>query len=167
MVTLWACAASRRLSDYAPRPVQPGGGLFVVYGLRHLANVHMNFVGDLRAKPIFSATRGPRSGALLSVRVQSRSPNPSPSDHSGGLLLFHGVRHIHHMWTHRPTIIGGQTAPDDRTVYFDGRAVGRVYFAVNMWPPRQWVWTCGSAHGRSETMAEALEAVRNSLQRKA
>ena len=64
------------------------------------------------------------------------------------------------MWTHRPISIGGQWFSDDREVLRDGKSVGRVYFGKNFHPPDQWVWTAGASHGRAETMAAALEAVR-------
>jgi hypothetical protein len=108
----------------------------------------------------------------VKIRAEYRTTN-SPLGYAGGLLSFLGqlfallanIPHIPRMWTHRATIIGGQTAPNDRTVFCDGRAVGRVYFAENWWSPNQWVWTAGADHGRAETMQAALEAVRASVTR--
>jgi hypothetical protein len=68
------------------------------------------------------------------------------------------------MWTHRATVIGGQTAPGDRQVLRDGVPVGRVYFGSNYIPPMQWRWFCGSQHGSAETMADALECVRRAAE---
>ncbi len=70
------------------------------------------------------------------------------------------------MWTHRPTIIGGRSEPGDREILREGVPVGRVYQARNMQEPRNWVWVAGYDRGSATSMAEALDAVRQSVLRR-
>lgn len=72
------------------------------------------------------------------------------------------------MWTRTPTVIAGETAPDDWIVRRDGRDVGRVIRARNHPIETPWSWCSWPAKGRSQrgyvtTMDEALEAVRQAV----
>ncbi len=70
------------------------------------------------------------------------------------------------MWTRRPCIIGGQTAPDDFTIYRHKQAVGRVCRAVALpgTRPFHWMtWTHPCANGRAETFDQALHELREAI----
>lgn len=70
------------------------------------------------------------------------------------------------MWTRRPTVIGGQTAPDDFVIQRGGQSVGRVCRAVALpgTRPFHWMtWTYPSANGRSETFDQALHELREAI----
>lgn len=69
-------------------------------------------------------------------------------------------------WTRRPTIIGGQVAPDDWIVLRDGVALGRVYRRpyIPGTPAFWWgSWTHPPQQGHVETMDAALEMCRRAI----
>lgn len=73
------------------------------------------------------------------------------------------------MWTRRPTLIGGQTAPDDFTVLRRDQPVGRVTRAVAIpgATPFAWMtWTYPADNGRAQTLDEALDQLRCAIRRR-
>lgn len=70
------------------------------------------------------------------------------------------------MWTRRPTLIGGQTAPDDVTVLRHAQAVGRVTrsVAIRGAAPYAWMtWTYPADSGRAQSLDEALDQLRAAI----
>lgn len=69
-------------------------------------------------------------------------------------------------WTRTPTVIAGQTRPDDWIILRDGVALGRVYRSPPMAgvPPFWWgSWTHPPQQGHVETLDEAFEACRRAI----
>jgi hypothetical protein len=72
------------------------------------------------------------------------------------------------MWTRKPTLIGGKTAPDDWLVLCQGQACGRVYLthsAVSEARTRM-EWSALSypgGHGPCETLEEGCHQVRDRI----
>lgn len=70
------------------------------------------------------------------------------------------------MWTRRPTLIGGQTAPDDVTVLRHDQAVGRVTrsVAIQGAAPYAWMtWTYPADNGRAQSLDDALDQLRAAI----
>ncbi len=65
-------------------------------------------------------------------------------------------------FTRRPTVIGGQTRPDDWAIYYNGgRAIGRINH-YNNGPNSYWQWNIWTNPGASGT-ADSLEGAQDAL----
>ncbi|MEM9030044.1 MAG: hypothetical protein AAGC70_16900 [Pseudomonadota bacterium] len=67
-------------------------------------------------------------------------------------------------FTHGPTTLPGSHPFNDRTVYCDGYAIGRVLRIEHGALQGQWQWSClwiGGGHGVAETRIDAVEAISN------
>jgi hypothetical protein len=70
------------------------------------------------------------------------------------------------MWTHRPTVIGGQSHDGDFTILRHGQEVGRVCpsVAIAGTSPYSWMtWTYPAASGRADSLEEALERLHDAI----
>lgn len=67
------------------------------------------------------------------------------------------------MWTHKLTVIGGQTQEGDYTVLRAGQAVGRILPTPFIAHSQGWEWatlTLPSDNGRADSQQDALDALR-------
>jgi hypothetical protein len=73
------------------------------------------------------------------------------------------------MWTMRPCVIGGQTAPGDFVVLRRGQEVGRVVPAPHI-PgtlPYDWsTWTYPADNGKANDIEDALSQLRTAIRRR-
>jgi len=73
-----------------------------------------------------------------------------------------------HTFTRRPCVIGGEVAPDDWSILFDGVLVGRVRMEANApaWIDDRWQWATilvPAQSGRSPSLGAALSAIKASV----
>jgi hypothetical protein len=67
------------------------------------------------------------------------------------------------MWTRKLAVIGGTTDPDDWSILWDGKPVGRVFYDPrSSMSDEDWCWGVNghAIHGRTCTMEEALARLR-------
>ena len=70
--------------------------------------------------------------------------------------------------TLRRTVIGGETAPDDYSVIWDGLTIGRIWKTIAVGGGTDWSWSCGLCNvpqrsgqrGRAGSLDEAKAAFR-------
>lgn len=70
------------------------------------------------------------------------------------------------MWTRKRTVIGGQTKDGDWTILRHKQPVGRLLPSPVIQGVQPWQWstlTYPGAHGRADTMEQALEALRTAI----